>query len=70
MTDGSEIKVNFHNELVSFCRSDSSNIFGDSVSLVQSSESNISVSTTDVKDEILKALKLNNELIQKLLQKD
>ena len=67
MIDGSEVEVDYRTEFVSFCRSDSQNTFGLDVKLVKSTETVPTTSTGDVKSELLKALKLQNEAIQKLL---
>ena len=69
MLDGSEVEVDYTQEFVSFCRSDSRNTFGSNVKLVKSTTTNTTVSGDDVTTEILKALKLQNEAIQKLLTK-
>lgn len=66
MLDGSEVEVNFRTEFGTFCRSDSGNTFADDVKIVKT-ENSAANTTTDVRDEILKALKLQNEALQKLL---
>lgn len=68
MLDGSEVEVDYRQEFMSFCRSDSHNTFGTDVKLVKPT-TNTTVAGVDVKTEILKALKLQNEAIQKLLTK-
>ena len=67
MLDGSEVEVNYRQEFATFCRSDSNGTFADDVKVVKSETSN--ASTTDVKDEILKALILQNAALQKLINK-
>lgn len=69
MLDGSEVEVNYRQEFATFCRSDSNGTFGTNVKLVKSTTTNTTVSGDDVTTEILKALKLQNEAIQKLLTK-
>lgn len=67
MIDGSEVEVDYRQEFMSFCRSDSNNTFGSDVKLVKPVDG---VTTpADEKSELLKALKLQNEAIQKLLNK-
>jgi len=69
MENGSEVKVNFHEEMVTWLRSDSNNIFGDKIVVINDkADSDTSVFKGNAKTELLKALKLNNEIIQKLLQ--
>lgn len=68
MLDGSEVEVDYTQEFMSFCRSDSHNTFGSNVKLVKTATPT-TVSGDDVTTEILKALKLQNEAIQKLLTK-
>lgn len=67
MLDGSEIEVNYRQEFATFCRSDSNGTFADDVKVVKSETSN--ASTTDVKDEILKVLMLQNTALQKLINR-
>jgi hypothetical protein len=67
MLDGSEIEVNYRTEFATFCRSDSQNTFGDEVKLVKSTVSHIQPDSGDITTELLKALKLQNEAIQKLI---
>ena len=69
MIDGSEVEVSYRQELVSFCRSDSNNTFGTDAKLVKPTETTPTATSDDVKSELLKALKLQNEAIQKLLTK-
>lgn len=68
MLDGSEIEVNYRREFATFCRSDSGSVFGDSVKLV-SETAGKSTGVADVKDEILKALILQNEALKKVLSR-
>ena len=81
MLDGSEIEVNYRTEFATFCRSDSNNNFGDSIRLVKpvksvvstnsvsQPNSNNSVNSGDSDAELIRALKLQNEVIQKLIEK-
>lgn len=81
MTDGSEVEVEYHKEIVTMFRSDSDNVFGDKIKVLSdqksknnstsviSYENNISSNLdAETKQELLKALKLQNEVIQKLLK--
>lgn len=70
MEDGSEVKVNFHTEMVTFCRSDSDNIFGDKIQVIGKNKevpNGLSPNVDGTKEELLRALKLNNDIIVKLL---
>ena len=68
MLDGSEVEVDYHKEIISFLRSDSGSVFGDNIKLV-SETAGKSTGVADVKDEILKALILQNEALKKLLSR-
>ena len=65
MIDGSEVEVDYRQEFMSFCRSDSQNTFGDDIKLVKPVAS--SVTPADEKAALLQALKLQNEAIQKII---
>lgn len=70
MLDGSEIQVKYHQELASFCRSDSHSTFADDVTLVKEElrkDTNTTKSTSK-NEEILQALILQNKALQKLLK--
>ena len=67
MLDGSEVEVNYRQEFATFCRSDSGSTFANDINVVKTENSN--ASTQDVKDEILKALILQNAALQKLLSR-
>jgi hypothetical protein len=70
MENGSEVKFQFHNEFKSLCRSDSASVFGDKIVVLgkdinTSPNSSTNPSNEGVRTELLKALQLNNEIIQK-----
>ena len=74
MLDGSEIEVNFREEFATFCRS-GRNVFSESINIVhQEDKGHIQPDSTninsDTRIEILRALKLQNEALQKLLNKE
>lgn len=65
MVEGSEIEVYFTTEFNSFCRSDSNSTFSNSIKVLNNiTNTNNNV---DYKTEIINALKLQNEALQKLL---
>lgn len=83
MIDGSEIEVDYHTEIVSFFRSDSNNNFGDKIKLVEKTKNEITSNNNysypksnnefldldkATKQELLKALKLQTEIIEKILK--
>lgn len=71
MLDGSEIEVNYRQEFATFCRSESQNNFADSIKIVNSDRSHIQADSAidlDSRTELIRALKLQNEALQKLLK--
>lgn len=74
MLDGSEIEVNYRQEFATFCRSDSQNNFADSIKIVNSDRSHIQADSSksgnsgNISDEILRALIIQNEALQKLIK--
>ncbi len=68
MLDGSELEVQYHKEFFTFLRSDSHSVFADDIKLVHPNKSN-NTSPEDANNEIIRALILQNEALQKLLKK-
>lgn len=77
MYDGKEVKVKFHQEFATFARSESENIFAESMEVIESkglkvqsnnlTELNITDKVSKVtNEELLELIKLQNKILQKL----
>lgn len=68
MTNGDEVKVQYHTEFITFLRSDSQNTFGDNVTVIRGTPTapngqSVQIDSNDQKQLMLKALKDSNDAL-------